>query len=254
MKLPVPKAAESHERWLVSYADFITLLFAFFVVMFASSEMNRKKVAQFSQAYGAYLEGGSSAVAELRAEAEALGESEDLGNSSGDSLLDGRELKSLKAEVENMLADLLEDETINLKLEARGLIISLREAALFPAGEAAFLEEAPELFAKLAAALTSVPSRQVRLEGHTDNVPIRSATYPSNWELSSARAIGVLRELVDRHGLDENRIAVSGYGEHRPVDSNETAAGRAANRRVDIVILSNEAEAQEPSGDHEQLP
>jgi len=248
MKRRAQPPPENHERWLVSYADFITLMFAFFVVMFAASEVDKKKLARFAEAYSAYV-GGRAPLSPPSDEAAPPGMSENgLLGEAGASRLDltARELGGLQSRIEELLRELIEDDKIKVKLEGRGLILSLREAALFPPGTADFRDGSADILDKVARVVAAAGDRQIRLEGHTDDRPIRTSKFPSNWELSSARAIGVLRILADHHGLDENSISVAGYGEFRPVESNQTEEGRAANRRVDVVILAEDAAAQEP--------
>ncbi len=241
-------APENHERWLVSYADFITLMFAFFVVMFASSEVDRKKVEQFSQGYSAYLEGGPRAVSLLSVDDDAAGAAGGLLGETGPTRLEltAMEMAPIQTRIREILDRLLIDDQVRLSLEARGLVISLQEAALFSAGDARFSDGAEEMLQTLAEAVAVAPGRQIRLEGHTDDRPIRTERFPSNWELSGARAIEVMRALADRHGLEEGRVSVAGYGANRPIASNGTEEGRAQNRRVDIVILAEDAAANEP--------
>ncbi|MDA1315453.1 MAG: OmpA family protein [Acidobacteria bacterium] len=242
----------NHERWLVSYADFITLLFAFFVVMFASSEVNRKKVAQMAQTYSAYLEGGAQAAQSVTAQFEAAereaAEREVNPQTAKELALEAVEaqMHPIQESIEDSLKELIEAQKLSVSLEARGLVVSLKEAAVFGAGEAAFRVGASEVLDRVAKALGGLDDYEIRLEGHTDDVPIRSSRFPSNWELSSARAIEVMQFMARYPNLDESRMSVAGYGENRPIGENTTDAGRATNRRVDIVILSAAAALAEP--------
>ena len=240
---------ENHERWLVSYADFITLLFAFFVVMFASSEVNREKVGKIAEAYALYLE-GEIAPENLAAPAPQ-GEPGSAQAIAGDPALAAAyaEMKPILDRANERLADLIEEGKVQLTIQGRGLVMSLKEAALFGAGQADFLPGAQELLGRVAESLDGAGGHSIRLEGHTDDTPIQTAQYPSNWELSAARAINVLDLMTGRLGLDPEQVSVAGYGEYRPAEKNDTAAGRSANRRVDIVILSRSATALEPRQD-----
>jgi chemotaxis protein MotB len=135
---------------------------------------------------------------------------------------------------------------LQLKLDARGLIISMREKAFFASGDSAIAPDSMPMVAKIAAVVQSLPN-QVRLEGHTDARPIHTSRFHSNWELSAARSIAMLELLRDRFQISPERMAVAGYAENSPVDTNDTEEGRAHNRRVDLVLLSAGALASEPA-------
>jgi chemotaxis protein MotB len=231
-----PKDQENHARWLVSYADFITLLFALFVLMFAGAQSDKQKARAVSQAVRKALEhepAGAVTGARVRNAAPAVRQ---------DSPADlAKSLETLRAG----LASEIESSKIAMRLEGRGLIVSLRESAFFASGDDGVSPSSVPIFAKLAAVVRVLPNR-VRLEGYTDSVPIHNARFRSNWDLSAARAIAVMELLRDRFGIPVQRLAVAGYGENAPVDSNETESGRAHNRRVDLVVLSAEGEKGEP--------
>ncbi len=246
-------AHENHERWLVSYADFITLLFAFFVVMFASSQGDKSKAKQVSDSVREALENGGmpSAVRELWG-----GTVDDKGK--GNALMKGpggakraEKEPDVKPDIPPVSAELLpsmeyltgalQDEIktgkIQMRLETRGLVISLREAAFFGSGDDAITAASLPSIEKMAAVLQGLPN-PVRLEGHTDSVPIHNSRFRNNWELSAARSIAMLEVLSSRFGIPAGRFAVAGYADTIPVDSNETDEGRAHNRRVDIVVVN----------------
>ncbi len=150
--------------------------------------------------------------------------------------------------IEQLEAELLPDINsgkIELSLQPRGLVMSLRESAFFAPGDAVLQTESLEVMARVAQSLAKLPG-QIRLEGHTDNIPIHTPEFPSNWRLSTARAITVLKFLTNRYDIPSERLAVSGYGEYRPVAPNDTPQNRAKNRRVAIVILTKDAAAMEP--------
>jgi len=244
--MPRKKAAapENHERWLVSYADFITLLFAFFVVMFASSQADKAKASQVSAAVREALEKGQfgGAVAGL------LGRTmnakpkpkpkEDSPKPAPPPAGAGDLAGSLEA-LNRELAAEIQAGKVKVTLEARGLVISLREAAFFPSGNDTILPGADESLHKVAAVIQQLPNI-VRLEGHTDSVPIHNARFHSNWELSAARGIAVLELLTTRFEVPAARLSIAGYADTVPAESNDTAEGRAHNRRVDIVIVNPE--------------
>ena len=247
------EAPENHERWLISYADFITLLFAFFVVMFASSQTDKAKAQQMSDSIKGALKQDkiSSAIAEILGGAPGLKE-------KGNAQMKGpggkvkAETATRKEGLEHSLLILqiqlkpeIDSGMLKVSMETRGLVISLRQAAFFPPGQDAIDDGRFPTLQKLAEVILAVPNK-VRLEGHTDAVPIHNARYRSNWELSSARGVTMLELLVARYRVPEQRLSVGGFAETIPIASNETAEGRAQNRRVDIVILNDEGLKSEP--------
>ena len=238
----------NHERWLVSYADFITLLFAFFVVMFASSQVDKKKVAGIAAAFDSYVKGGKAPQKGIQPDEGNTGSIDKPASLDGTGLeaISRRELAPVKAALEQELAGEIRDGKIALALQPRGLVLSLRESASFAPGKDVFDFEAYPILAKVAQALNKLPGQPVRLEGHTDNVPIQTAQFPSNWELSAARATAVLELMAKRFDIQPARLAAAGYGEFHPIANNDTTEGRAHNRRVDIVVLSRSAAQMEP--------
>jgi chemotaxis protein MotB len=221
----------SHERWLVSYADFITLLFAFFVVLYASGQVDRNRVDALSVAI-------QSGFQELGAFSRPRNQSDNIvvANRADPSQSDWQ------VEIERALAKELAQKQVSIWTATDGLVISLREIGFFESGSAQLKPGAQATFAKVAAILRQHPHR-LRIEGHTDNVPIHNARFSSNWELSTARATEVVRLLAADYGFPPERLSAAGYGEFHPVADNTLPDGRAANRRVDIVILS---EAKHP--------
>ena len=242
-----PAVHENHDRWLVSYADFITLMFAFFVVMFASSQADRAKVKRVATSVTEALENGAS-------HASANGNRSDSGGGlrnlkpdpppaapeAGAELLPS--LNYLNAQLRNEIAS----GKMRVSLEGRGLVVSLQQATFFPSGEDAIDPATYSSLEKVATAIRQLPN-PVRLEGHTDAMPIHTARFRSNWDLSAARAIAVLDLLNNRFQVPLARLAVAGYAETIPIASNETEQGRSRNRRVDIVILSRQQLAIEPA-------
>jgi chemotaxis protein MotB len=242
---------ENHERWLVSYADFITLLFAFFVVMFASSQVNKKKVGSLAAYFESYIRDGTAIAAETLQTRPGADEPAAVAPQHAEAATMGL-LAPVKARLDHDLAREIREGKLAIAIQPRGLVLSLRESALFPPGQDMLNPEALPLLSKISEALSKLPGQPVRLEGHTDNVPIQTGRFPSNWELSAARANAVLDLLVNRQGLDPGRFAVAGYADYHPVASNDTPEGRSHNRRVDIVVLSRSAAEMEPkqrSGD-----
>ncbi|MGB8011383.1 MAG: flagellar motor protein MotB [Terriglobales bacterium] len=257
------QAHVNHERWLVSYADFITLLFAFFVVLYATSQMDNKKVVRMSAAIqGAFQElgvlTGSASGSTLRVEAAPPGASQlpiaagplvsaqSGPKEGGDG--DGVDFKRLKEELEEALGAEINRHEIQMRVTPEGLVVSLRELGFFDSGSAKLLEEGQAPLGRIAHILNT-KGFQIRVEGHTDTKPIHTAQFKSNWELSTARATEVVTLLVDRYGLDPKQISVAGYSQYRPVADNETEEGRKVNRRVDLVVVSRTGPAsKDPLG------
>ena len=242
---------ENQDRWLVSYADFITLMFAFFVVMFATSQVNKKRMVKMAAAYSSYLGSKESTERGLAADSALMDASADgvghtPGNHSLREKLTRAEMIPIKKRVEKRLAALMAGDKVAVRLLPRGLVISLREAAFFDTGKDTFRTGAKPLLHEVGQAMLEITYQPIRLEGHTDNVPILTKDFSSNWDLSTARAIQVMNALKDEFGLPPERLSVSGYGAVRPIADNRTPEGRAVNRRVDIVILSQSAAAMAP--------
>lgn len=158
------------------------------------------------------------------------------------------ELRPSKERLENLFVEEIAAAKIEISLQPRGLILSLKEAAFFPPGQDAISPEARPVMAKVAEALRQIPG-QIRLEGHTDNTPVRSRKFPSNWQLSTARSIAMLKLLTQEFQFPADRLAVAGYGEYHPLESNQAEEGRSKNRRVDLVVLTQAATAMGPSQD-----
>ncbi len=246
---------ENHERWLVSYADFITLLFAFFVVMFASSQGDKGKAQQVSDGVKKALEGDniSALVAAVinGPTKEKPGKDKINVPDKAEPLTDRRQqqlaelLPSLQV-LSSELSEEIKQGKIQLKMTDRGLSISFAQAALFPSGEDFISTEAHDSIGKVAAAITHLPN-PVRLEGHTDSLPINTPRFHSNWDLSSARAIALLKILTERFGVPANKLSVAGYAETAPLASNDTDEGRGRNRRVDIIVLNEQGMKGEPT-------
>ena len=255
----------NHERWLVSYADFITLLYAVFVTLYAMSQTDKKKVEQVmasmreSFGYTKLSLGEKPTVIEsadiriipsLKPESLMPGPRPkpggDLkGKGRGKGRAEEKDFRNLKAAIDAFLVKQGAQQKVSVEINRRGLVVSLKEAGFFDSGSAAVKADAQELLSKVVGALGEY-SNPVRVEGHTDNVPISTPQFRSNWELSTTRATNVVHHLIDRMQFDADKISAAGYGEHRPADDNSSPEGRQKNRRVDIVLLSADAERAEP--------
>ena len=250
---------ENHERWLVSYADFITLLFAFFVVMFASTRSDKTRVKQVSEAIEDALKNGAMSPAITALLKNTPKDKKQPSSGPKDTAEIKKTLAPIAAVEElskslEVLKSTLQKEigngSVRLALEHRGLVIELEAGAFFPSGEATLNSSAYPTVKKVAEVLNKVPNA-LRLEGHTDSLPINNTRFQSNWELSAARSIAMLRFLNEQFGVARERMAIVGYADTEAIDSNDTEAGREHNRRVDIVIVSSYGMQAEPApGQH----
>ncbi|HOK47181.1 MAG TPA: flagellar motor protein MotB [Bryobacteraceae bacterium] len=239
------------ERWLVSWADFMTLLFAFFVVMFASAHSDKDKARQVSDSVRrALAEGHVAAVIAAILGTPSASPAKEKAVGGPETKAEGGPypVADLLPTLDFLTAELKDEISagkLQLRLESRGLVVSLTEAAFFPTGQDTINPAGYGSIGKIAEAIRKLPN-PVRLEGHTDSVPIHNERFRSNWELSVARGIAMLRLLVERFGVPQSQLSVAGYADQRPAGPNETEGGRARNRRVDIVILSKAAYELEP--------
>lgn len=255
-----PEKEANAERWLVSYADFITLLFAVFVVLFAMGQADKKKVEEVMQSiqssFGMSTAGATppkvnvipsqsiTVIPSLKPELKInpMGRSR---SGQAKTRAEEKDFRQIKSAVEAYLVKQGAQKKVILEITRRGLIVSLKEAGFFNSGQASIKPDAYELINTIAEVMTQY-NNPLRLEGHTDNVPISTAQFPSNWELSTARATNGLKYLLKNFDVDANKISATGYAEFRPIADNATSEGRARNRRVDLVMLSGEAERGEP--------
>jgi chemotaxis protein MotB len=266
------RAHANHERWLVSYADFITLLFAFFVVLYASSQVDQRKVGKLSMAIQiAFQELGVfpasttqipvdldepmpfstvQAIQNVKHNAElrriASPPEESLSASSEDN-----DIATLQTELREALRNEIALREVAMHRESEGLVISLRDFGFFDSGSATIKPESLSALDRIASLLT-IRTYKLRIEGHTDNIPIHTAQMASNWELSTARASAIVRVLIVDHHFPPDRLSAAGYAQYHPIASNLTAQGRAQNRRVDIVVLTERGAAADFPGNGSQ--
>lgn len=243
----------NHERWLVSYADFITLLFAFFVMMYANSKTDQERAQLISEAFKQAMSEGR--LTQTIAKLVRREETPPPGPEDKPMLLGLETPKAPNQQVIELLPSLqelneklkkeIETGRLEVRLERRGLVISLREATFFPSGNDTVEPSTIPTLALIAAELKRTPN-PIRLEGHTDSIPIHNARFRSNWDLSAARGIAMLDMFTNRFGIPAERLAIAGFADTAPVAPNETPEGRARNRRVDIVVLNEEASLSQP--------
>ncbi len=256
-----PEKEGNHERWLISYADFITLLFAVFVTLYAMSQTDKRKmdqlVASLRESFGMVKTGAA-------AEKMSLIETTDLRSipsvrqqvitpgmrhsqdKPGQALNEAtaNDFREIKDAIEKNLKRYGAQNKVNVDITRRGLVVSLKEAGFFDSGDDRVKPESLHLLAMVCGSLSGY-SNPVRIEGNTDNVPINTGRFKSNWELSTARATNIVHYLIETYRFRPGKISAVGYGEFRPIADNGTAAGRAKNRRVDIVLLAKGSEGGE---------
>lgn len=262
----------NHERWLISYADFITLLFAFFVVMYSISQVNDSKYRVLSDTFIEAFHRPTDSSVNKEATDESLSsqdviapihidasgtdaplieeqpplsvdqphktasqrETNESANETGGSATTSDELTQISDLVTEKFASLIREQLIQVSSNELWLQIELKDSIIFPSGSADTSEQARKIFDEIATILAGY-SNPVQIEGFTDNVPIKSAKYPTNWELSTARASAIVKYLAAQ-GVAPERLSAVGYGEYQPIAANDSEQGRAQNRRVTIMI------------------
>lgn len=255
-----PEKHVNHERWLVSYADFITLLFAVFVVLYAMGQSDKAKVEAVMQSiqssFGMATAGATApkinvipsqavtVIPSIKPEVKVspMGRTR---SGQAKTRADEKDFRQIKSAIEAYLVKQGAQNKVTLEISRRGLVVSLKEAGFFNSGQATIKPEAYELINTIAEVMTQF-NNPLRLEGHTDNIPINTPQFPSNWELSTARATNGLKYLLKNFDVEAGKISATGYAEFRPIADNATPEGRAKNRRVDLVMISGEAEKGEP--------
>lgn len=232
-----PEEHENHERWLVSYADFITLLFAFFVVMYSVSSVNEGKFRaaadSISQAFHPVINMSASPV---KIDSKITNQ---IPNIIAPDFKTYQKLQDTMKEAGEL------GDKVKVDMDKRGIVVRVADTLVFDTGKAEVRPEAREVLKKVGTVLAG-GNKQVRVEGHTDNVPIKTAHFPSNWELSTDRASAIVRYFIDNTNMKPTLLSASGYAHYKPLESNDSPAGRAKNRRVDIVVLNDQEAAQEP--------
>ncbi len=215
---------ESSDRWVVSYADFVTLLFAFFTTMYAISQVDAGKLKMFTGSMKSAFK--SEDVKPVKSVIEGI-------------VPVAPDTFSIEEDLRKGLAALQSREDMEISHDERGVVLSIGDNLLFEVGKAGLKQDASVSIAAVASVLKKLPNKVI-VEGHTDNIPIAEAhgRFSSNWELSTARATSVLSYLLATYNLPPERFAAAGYAEFRPKATNATPDGRAKNRRVDIIILS----------------
>lgn len=226
---------ENLDRWLLTYADLITLLLAFFVVMYSMSVIDAKKFGAMQEALRGKLKGGPSLLKHPDPKAD-----------KGHGILKLGNLKIIQQKIENRFKGLNKVRGVETEITERGLVIHIMESLLFKSGSAELQSSAIDVLDQIADAVRFIPNH-IRVEGHTDDQTITTSLFQSNWELSTARATAVVRYYMDGLGIGAHRLSALGYGAYRPIRVNNSIENRAANRRVDVVILTMELTMTEPT-------
>lgn len=229
------------ESWLLPYADLLTLLLAVFIVLFAMSEVDSKKFEAMASSFNDEFTGGAGAMANDSKDPDpeaAVTMDLDKGTEEPvDEETDQSELELIQQKVNDYIKENNLTDKLDTKLTEEGLLISIRDNVLFGSGSAKVRENDLQIASEISDLLVLNPPRNIIISGHTDNVPIQTAKFSSNWELSVMRSINFMKILLQNDQLDPRWFSAKGFGEFKPVADNSTAEGRSQNRRVEILIL-----------------
>lgn len=256
---------DNSERWLLTYSDLITLLMIFFVVMYSMSKVDAEKFQSIAESLSVALGGGTRVEIGASPSGPSLietyptnkpqeGKEPEDGEGNGDGTgadMENMTIETIKQKLDKFAADNGIETKLVSSIEERGLVISIQDTLLFESGAAVITPKAREILDKINNVLASAPN-YIKVEGHTDNLPINTSRFPSNWELSVLRATNVVHIMQEI--IPAEQLSATGYGEYRPLASNDTEAGRARNRRVDLVILRSKYDLTEPGQSLETDP
>ncbi|MDT8309861.1 MAG: flagellar motor protein MotD [Methylophaga sp.] len=253
---------ENHERWLVSYADFITLLFAFFVVMYAISSVNEGKYRVLSDTLESVFTSPNRSVQPIQVGQLSRGEGPRTAAPGKPEIPSSvielpeipkqpqpdqeivQSIEQINEQLSSALATLIDNEDVVIKQTEDWLEVEIKSNFLFGSGEARLASDAVPVIGQIADVLAPL-ANPIQVEGFTDNIPINTPRFPSNWELSASRAASVVN-LMGRFGVEPSRMSAIGYGEFKPIADNDTEAGRQKNRRVVLVILGSNDSRRSP--------
>lgn len=231
------------ERYLLTYADLMNLLLIFFIVLYSMSQVDSQKFQQLSTSlrsvFGEYMPGGTIGQQGSGTSLLPLNPSDSPLPSPLPQKVEQQRMGEVKDEVSKLIEAQHLNGDVTVNLEERGVVVSITAKLLFKSGSADIERDSIPVIENIGKMLLSLPGNHIRVEGHTDTDPIRTSFFPSNWELSSARATNVLRLLVEKSGINPTVISAVGYGEYRPKFPNDSEEHKAANRRVDIVLVSS---------------
>lgn len=241
---------DTAERWLLTYADLMNLLVILFIVLYAMSQVDKAKFEQLAQSFRTVgISAGDKMI--------PTGGGGNTFNPTMNNLpstpapvikskLEQQQMDQVQKQVKKLVEKGNLDGKVDVEMQERGIVISITAQLLFYPGSADIVPGSKPTIQEIGQVLKGIPGNQIRIEGYTDTDPIRTEQFPSNWELSSARATNVLRLLIDSAGINPSIIAATGYGETKPIAPNDTVENKAKNRRVNIVILRKVFDAAEP--------
>lgn len=224
------------EGWLIPYADLLTLLLALFIVLFASSNVDQTKLEKMSQSFNQVFSGGTSVFQASTASNSDISRTDKTDTTANPRTYELAKLDELKEEVNQYIKKNGLEDQIEATINSSGLVLTIQDRALFSMGEATLDADARTVAQSISGILEQAGNREIVVSGHTDNVPINTARFPSNWELSSARATAFMRGLLTNEALNPNQFTLASYGEYKPIATNDTEAGRSKNRRVEVLI------------------
>lgn len=237
---------DNKERWLITYSDLITLLLIFFVVMYTLSKIDANKYYAIASSLAKTM-GSSQSIMDNAGAAIVPGAAREKSNEQGmPESVEQRNMESIKRQIQDYIDKNGLSGKVTVAIEERGVVVSFQDVVLFPLGVADLNPSSTQIVDKIGAILHQT-NNYIRVEGHTDNLPIRTSKFPSNWELSLARAASVVHRLIEYSGIPAERLSATGYGEYRPRRPNDSDANRQQNRRVDIVVLRTKFEGAEPA-------
>ncbi|MGE1117154.1 flagellar motor protein MotB [Bacillus altitudinis] len=238
------------ESWLIPYADLLTLLLALFIVLFASSSIDAAKYEQMAKSFNVVFTGGTGVMDQSSMQSTEETENSNQTKKSAEEeeakakARDQAVLTKVKKQVDSFIADKKLGSKLETKLTDEGLLITIEDSIFFDSGRAVIRSQDVPLAKEISKLLVINPARDIVISGHTDNVPIRNSEFESNWYLSAIRAVNFLNILLENSNLDQENFSTKGYGEFKPIASNDTAEGRSKNRRVEVLILPIEKKAK----------
>lgn len=236
MKKKKPEGHMNHERWLLSYSDFMTLLMILFVVLFAMSSVDQTKFKQLTQSMSVAMGGGKTIIG--NESAQSITEKSSQVNTEIKAEDEESKLQKLKGQVDKYLDQNGMKGTVSTQIDERGLVVSINDTLFFDSGRAEIKDEPKKKLIEIGKILNQLDNN-IRVEGHTDNIPISNGQFSSNWQLSVARAANVTEFLIASSAIQPQKLSAVGYGEYRPILDNSTEEGKAKNRRVDLIIVNS---------------
>lgn len=245
MKKKKEEGHMNHERWLLSYSDFMTLLMILFVVLYAMSNVDKTKFKQLSQSLSIAMSGGKAVIAVENGVDTT--ENKTPAETELQRVQEEQQLEQLKKQVDSYLDKSGMKGSVSTNIDERGLVVSLNDNVFFDNGKAEIKADWQKKLIDLGKILNQL-NNYIRIEGHTDNVPIKNEEFASNWQLSAVRAANVTQFLIDNSNISPQKMSAVGYSQYRPILDNSTEEGRARNRRVDIIIVNSKFDKLENKG------